>query len=144
MKSVYVNVSCLPRRVREQMAGALEGVGLGSRKLNMSMLDETQRRLLNDDILNSLDSPPHTYEIAYDLAWRIMYGRLIKVSSGRGGIRNSENYLNELYLKRREYLYTLRLPREIKDETLYLIQRFESWKKGYRPGRKPGYECVKK
>lgn len=143
-KVVYVNVSRLPRKARDMMCGALEGVGLGARKLHLNRLDPAVKLELNDVILSARDSCPNTYAVAYDLAWRIMFGRIVKVTSGRGGTRNSPQYLRQLYVERRAYLRSLSLPREIREETEYLLRKFETWKRGYRPGRHPGADCVKK
>jgi hypothetical protein len=126
------------------MCGALDGVGLCSRKLYLDKLDSDTREAVVKVIPKALDSRPNTYKVAYDLAWRIMYGRIVKVSNGRGGTRNSPEYLRQLYGQRREYLRNLVLPREIREETEALLSKFESWKRGYRPGRYPGVECVKK
>jgi hypothetical protein len=126
------------------MSGALDGVGLCSRKLHLDKLNDDTREALKDVIQRSLDSRPNTYAIAYDIAWRIMFGRIVKVSNGRGGTRNSQDYLNELRMRRRAYLNSMTLPREIREETEFLIEKFESWKRGFRPGRYPGLECVKK
>jgi hypothetical protein len=143
-KVVFVNVALIPRKAREMMVGALEGVGLCTRKLHLHRLDPAVAQSLQEVIEHARDSHPITYTVAYDLAWRIMYGRIVRVSGRRGGNRSSPLYIKQLMNERRKYLHSLVLPREIREETENILSKFEQWKAGYRPGRRPGTDCVKK